>query len=81
MLVLKPKDTLIKNATTLLHLLLKQDSISRVELSRITGVTKTTVSSIINQFISLGIVEEASLVPTGTFKLKISEVITYNVLY
>jgi len=65
MLVLKPKDTRIKNATTLLHLLLKQDSISRVELSRITGLTKTTVSSIINQFISLEIVEEAPLVLTG----------------
>jgi len=65
MLVLKPKDTRIKNATTLLHLLLKQDNISRVELSRITGLTKTTVSSIINQFISLGIVEEAPLVLTG----------------
>jgi len=65
MLILKPKDTRIKNATTLLHLLLKQDSISRVELSKITGLTKTTVSSIINQFISLGIVEEAPLVLTG----------------
>jgi len=65
MLVLKPKDARIKNTTTLLHLLLKQDSISRVELSRITGLTKTTVSSIINQFISLGIIEEAPLVLTG----------------
>ena len=54
MLVLKPEDTRIKNATTLLRLLLKQDSISRVELWRITGLTKTTVSSIINEFIALG---------------------------
>jgi len=34
MLVLKPEDTRIKNATILLRFLLKQDSISRVELSR-----------------------------------------------
>jgi predicted NBD/HSP70 family sugar kinase len=65
MLVLKPEDTRIKNATTLLRLLLKKDSISRVELSRITGLTKTTISSIINEFIALGIVEESSTISTG----------------
>jgi len=65
MLVLKPADTRNKNATTLLHLLLKQDSISRVDLSRITGLTKTTISSIINEFIALGIVEESSIISTG----------------
>jgi len=65
MLVLKPEDARIKNATTLLRLLLKQDSISRVELSRITGLTKTTVSSIINEFIALDIVEESSTISTG----------------
>lgn len=65
MLVLKPADTRNKNATTLLRLLLKQDSISRVELSRMTGLTKTTVSSIINEFIALGIVEESSTISTG----------------
>jgi len=65
MLVLKPEDTRIKNATTLLRLLLKQDSISRVDLSRMTGLTKTTISSIINEFIALGIVEESSTISTG----------------
>jgi len=65
MLALKPEDTRIKNATTLLRLLLKQDSISRVDLSRITGLTKTTISSIINEFITLGIVEESSTISTG----------------
>ena len=65
MLVLKPEDTRNKNATTLLRLLLKQDSISRVELSRMTGLTKTTISSIINEFIALGIVEESSTISTG----------------
>ena len=65
MLVLKPVDTRNKNATTLLRLLLKQDSISRVELSRMTGLTKTTVSSIINEFIALDIVEESSTISTG----------------
>jgi len=65
MLVLKPADTRNKNATTLLRLLLKQDSISRVELSRMTGLTKTTISSIINEFIALGIVEESSTISTG----------------
>ena len=65
MLILKPADTRNKNATTLLRLLLKQDSISRVDLSRMTGLTKTTISSIINEFIALGIVEESSIISTG----------------
>ncbi len=65
MLVLKPVDARNKNATTLLRLLLKQDSISRVDLSRMTGLTKTTISSIINEFIALGIVEESSTISTG----------------
>jgi len=65
MLVLKPGDTRNKNVTTLLRLLLKRDSVSRVDLSRTTGLTKTTVSSIINEFIALGIVEESSTISTG----------------
>lgn len=65
MLVLKPVETQNKNATTLLHLLLKQDSISRVDLSRTTGLTKTTISSIITEFITLSIVEESSTISTG----------------
>ena len=65
MSVLKPEDTRIKNAKTLLHLLLKNNGISRVDLSRITGLTKTTVSAIINEFIALGIVEESSTISTG----------------
>ena len=65
MLVLKPADTRNKNATTLLRLLLKHDIISRIDLSRMTGLTKTTISSIINEFIALGIVEESSIISTG----------------
>ena len=65
MLVLKPEDTRIKNAKNLLHLLLKNNGISRVDLSRTTGLTKTTISSIINEFIALvGIVEESSIIST-----------------
>ncbi|HAJ32345.1 MAG TPA: hypothetical protein DCK79_03100 [Candidatus Atribacteria bacterium] len=65
MLVLKPEDTRKKNAITLLHLLLKEDGISRVELSRITGLTKTTVSAIIKGFKDSGIVEESNQIYTG----------------
>ncbi len=65
MIVLKPEDTRIKNAITLLRLILKNEGISRVELSRITGLTKTTVSSIVKDFISSGIVEESSTLTTG----------------
>ena len=65
MLVLKPKDTRIKNAITLLHLLLKEDGISRVGLSRMTGLTKTTISAIIKEFKDSGIVEESNQVSTG----------------
>ena len=65
MLVLKPEDTRIKNAITLLHLLLKEDGISRVELSRMTGLTKTTVSAIIKGFKDSGVVEESNQISTG----------------
>lgn len=65
MLASKLEDTRIKNVTTILHLLMKKDSTSRVDLSRITGLTKTTISSIINEFITLGIVEESSTISTG----------------
>lgn len=65
MLVLKPEDTRKKNAITLLHLLLKEDGISRVELSRMTGLTKTTVSAIIKGFKDSSIVEESNQVSTG----------------
>lgn len=65
MLVLKPEDTRIKNAITLLHLLLKEDGISRVGLSRMTGLTKTTVSAIIKEFKDSGIVEESNQVSSG----------------
>jgi len=65
MLVLKPEDTRKKNAITLLHLLLKEDGISRVELSRMTGLTKTTVSAIIKRFKDSGIVEESNQISTG----------------
>ncbi len=65
MLVLKPEDTRIKNAITLLHLLLKEDGISRVGLSRMTGLTKTTISAIIKGFKDSGIVEESNQVSTG----------------
>lgn len=66
MLVLKPEDARIKNAITLLHILLKKDGISRVELSRITGLTKTTISAIIREFIASGIVEESPTILTGS---------------
>jgi len=65
MLVLKPEDTRKKNAITLLHLLLKEDGISRVELSRMTGLTKTTISAIIKEFKDSGIVEESNQISTG----------------
>ena len=65
MIVLKPEDTRIKNTTTLLHLLLKKGGLSRVALSRMTGLTKTTISSIINEFMALGIIEESSTISTG----------------
>lgn len=82
MLILKPKDTRIKNAITLLHILLKQDGISRVELSRITGLTKTTVSSIIKEFLAAGIVEESPTKPNGNVgKTPISLHIKKNAVY
>ncbi|RKX54482.1 MAG: hypothetical protein DRP50_04310 [Thermotoga sp.] len=82
MLVLKPEDTRIKNAITLLHILLRKDGISRVELSRTTGLTKTTISAIIREFIASGIVEETSMVPTGNVgKIPIPLRVKANAVY
>jgi len=81
-LVLKPEDTRIKNAITLLHILLRKDGISRVELSRTTGLTKTTISAIIREFIASGIVEETSMVPTGNVgKIPIPLRVKANAVY
>jgi len=65
LLTFKLEGIRIKNITTILHLLLKQDYLSRASLSRMTGLTKTTISSIINEFTALGIVEESSTISTG----------------
>jgi hypothetical protein len=65
MLVLKPEDTRIKNAITLLHILSREDGVSRVGLSRMTGLPKTTISAIIKEFKDSGIVEESNQVSTG----------------
>ncbi len=65
MLISKPEDSRIKNATTLLQLLMKNDGISRAEMSRLTGLTKTTVSTIIKKLQESGIVEESDQIATG----------------
>ena len=65
MLISKPVGTRVKNIITLLHLLLKDDGISRVELSRITGLTKTTISAVIKKLKDSGIVEESNQISTG----------------
>jgi|LDZT01.1.fsa_nt_gi predicted NBD/HSP70 family sugar kinase len=65
MLILKPEDSRIRNSTTLLLLLMKYDGISRVEMSRITGLTKTTVSTIVKKLKEAGIVEESDQIATG----------------
>jgi len=65
MLISKPEDSRIKNSTTILQLLIKNDGISRADISRITGLTKTTVSTIIKKFQEAGIVEESDQIATG----------------
>ncbi len=65
MLISKPEDSRIKNATTLLQLLMKNDGISRAEMSRLTGLTKTTVSTIIKKLQESGIAEESDQIATG----------------
>ena len=65
MLISKPEDSRIKNSTTLLLLLMKHDGISRVEMSRLTGLTKTTISTIIKKLKQAGIVEESDQIATG----------------
>ena len=47
-----------KNMKNLLDILLKKGEIARVELSEITGLTKTTVSSMAHELISKGVLEE-----------------------
>lgn len=46
------------NRNLVLRLLLEQDSISRVNLSKKTGLKKATITNIINEFIEMGIVKE-----------------------
>lgn len=82
MIVLKPEDTRIKNAITLLHILMKRNGISRVKLSKVTGLTKTTISAIIREFIASGIVEETPTVPTGNVgKIPIPLRVKANAVY
>ncbi|MCD6239209.1 MAG: ROK family transcriptional regulator [Thermotogae bacterium] len=82
MIVLKPEDARIKNAITLLHILMKRNGISRVKLSKVTGLTKTTISAIIREFIASGIVEETPTVPTGNVgKIPIPLRVKANAVY
>lgn len=46
------------NRNLVLKLLLEQDSISRVNLAKKTGLKKATITNIINEFIEMGIVNE-----------------------
>ncbi len=63
----------LKNVQNLLDILLRKGNAARVELSKMTGLTKTTISSITRELISKGILEETS--PTLN-KNKIGRTIT-----
>ena len=65
MFVFKHEYRRAKNAATLLHLLMKEDGISRAEMSRLTGLTKTTISTIIKKLQQANIVEESDQIATG----------------
>lgn len=54
----RPEDLRVRNTSKIVKTLIINPNLSRVELARILNLTKTTVSSIINKLISLGIVEE-----------------------
>ncbi|GAB4112737.1 MAG: ROK family transcriptional regulator [Candidatus Caldatribacteriota bacterium] len=65
MLILKPEDSRTRNISTILRLLMKKDGISRAEVSRLTGLTKTTISDIIKKLQEEKIVEESDQIATG----------------
>jgi len=46
------------NRCKVLEILLKSDKISRIDLARMTGLNKATITSIINDFLDMGIVNE-----------------------
>ena len=54
----RPEDLRIRNTSKIVKTLIINPNLSRVELARKLNLTKTTISSIINKLISLGIVEE-----------------------
>jgi len=65
MLGWRPEDTRIRNVLSVLHLLLKHETVTRVDLSRMTGLTKTTVSSIVKQMIDHELVKELPATHSG----------------
>ncbi len=48
----------VKNVQNILDILLKEDEVARVRLSEMTGLTKTTITSLTRSLIKKGIVEE-----------------------
>ena len=50
------------NRCSVIEILLRNDSISRADIVRQTGLNKATITNIINDFSHIGIVEEAGTV-------------------
>ncbi|RCX16107.1 putative NBD/HSP70 family sugar kinase [Anaerobacterium chartisolvens] len=71
-----------KNRCTVLQILLRNDSISRADLARQTGLNKATITNIINDFTQIGIVRDAGSViasngrKTAGIRLDMLDVVT-----
>lgn len=66
MLGWRPEDARIRNVLSILRLFLENSVITRVDLSRITGLTKTTVSDIIKQMIDCRLIQELPPMRSGS---------------
>lgn len=58
------EDSKINNRRLILHTIYKECEISRVDVSRQTGLTRTTVSDVVGKFIDEGLVVETGISPS-----------------
>ena len=58
------EETKIHNSRLVLSTIYNHGEISRVEISRLTELTRTTVSDVVNKFIAEGLVAETGVSPS-----------------
>ena len=62
----RPADARRQNRSLLLRALFRAGPMSRADLARSSGLTPTTVSTVIGELVDAGMIEEAGRAPTGS---------------